>query len=783
MSRKRISNIILKIFSILVISLLTLFFISSGIVVGIILNYSGDLPELEPLDYSQTATWKQNLEIYSSLSEIKVGTTKNFLMDKLEHLDYQLENGLNVPDEKGKYVINFSEESSSGHMVIFLNDFHYPHQEYSSYLVKLYFRNNTIYRMEREGKPINSFKLEPELISELYEKEGTSREIIRLDAIPDNLLKAFIAIEDVRFYQHWGVDIKRILGAILYNIKTMQLTGQGASTITQQLTRNMFLSRRKKYSRKIKEALLAIKIEYKYSKDEILEYYLNFTDLGRYGARQVYGVQRAAESFFDKPVWELELHECATLAGIPRSPTIYSPIRNPDNARQRRNVVLKAMLDNNFITPEQYSECIKKPLGVKLPEAKKRGDAPHFLEYVQQKLEERYEPGFLYNRGLKVYTTIDMTMQRIANRVVPEHLEELDKELNYPDYEENKKNLKLDPIKSYLQAALIAIEPQTGEIKAMLGGREYYTPGNYNFYNRAVVAKRQPGSSFKPFVIAAAFSEETPIATPATIVEDEPWFTIDYKGDRWMPRNYKDRYYGKVTVRKMIEKSINVATAKFMNEEVGIEKTIEMARKLGIKSELSPYPSLALGSSGIPPLEMASAYGVFANEGIYAEPISILYVEGRQGNIIEENKPITYRVIDEKVSYLVTYIMQGVIERGTGIRARIMGFERPAAGKTGTTNGYTDAWFVGFVPDLVTSVWVGFDDPQKSTQHEGAHAALPIWTNFMKQAVQGNVKGFRAPEGIVFVDIDKETGLPATNDTPEENIINEAFIRGTAPNL
>lgn len=760
---------------------MTVGFISSGMVVGVILDYIDDLPSLEPLAYSQTKTWKQHLRIYSSISEIKDGTTVDCLMDKLKHLEYKAEKGLSMPDEKGEYTLNTSEDGSWEEMNIYLRDFHYPRNNRSSYVVKIYFKKNKITRMEKDGKRIHSFELEPELISTLYGKKGTTREIVRLDKIPDNLLKAFIAIEDVRFYQHWGVDTKRILGAFWHDIKTMSMA-QGASTITQQLTRNLFLNRVVKIKRKIKEALLAVKIEKKYSKDEILERYLNFIDLGRHGARGIYGVQLASESYFSKPVWELELHECATLAAIPKSPTQYSPIFHPDNARQRRDLVLENMLKNNFITHAQYSESINKPLEVNLPKPKKRGDAPHFLEYVQQKLEEKYQPTFLYSRGLKVYTTIDMTMQRIANRVMPEHLKTLDEEIDCPDYDKNKKELKVDPIKSYLQGALISIRPQTGEIKAMLGAREYYiTPSEINFLNRAVKSRRQPGSSFKPYVITAAFSANPPIATPATIVEDEPWFTLDYKEDRWSPRNYHDRYHGKVTVRQMIEKSINVATARFMNEKVGIERTIQTARKLGIKSPLDAYPSIALGSSGITSLEMASAYGVFADGGMRAEPISILYVEDRQGNIIEENNPTRYRVIDKEVAYLVTYILQGVIKRGTGIRARIMGFDRPAAGKTGTTNDYTDAWFVGFVPNLVTSVWVGFDDPQKSTEQEGAHAALPLWTNFMKEAVQGSSEGFNVPGGIEFVDINKETGRPATASTSEDQIINEAFIRGTAP--
>lgn len=790
MNKRNIANIIIKIFLILVIIFMTVGFISAGIVVGIVLNYSDELPELEPLDYRQTATWKQHLEIYSSISEIEEDTEKDFLMDKLVHLEYSRINA-EMPVESGQYTIVSSKDNFGEEMNIYLRGFHYPRQNRTSYIVKVYFdEDNKIARIEKvleeekngnlESKRILSFELEPELISELQgDEEGTTREIVRLKRIPENLLKAFIAIEDVRFYQHWGIDTKRVLGAFWYDIRTMSMA-QGASTITQQLACNLFLSKTKKISRKIKEALLSVKIESKYSKDEILEYYLNFIDLGRYGARQLYGVQGAAESYFDKPVWELELHECATLAGIPKSPTLYSPLRNPDNAQKRRNLVLKAMLDNDFITQSQYSESINKPLEVNPPEPKQRGDAPHFLEYVQQKLEEKYQPGFLYNQGLRVYTTIDMTMQRIANRVVPEYLKELDEELNLPDYEKNKKELKIDLIKSYLQGALVSIEPQTGYIRAMLGGREYYVNRRIiNFFNRAVSSPRQPGSAFKPFVITAAFSANPPIATAATVVEDEPWFTIDDRGEKWSPRNYKGRYYGKVTVRRMIEKSINVATAKFMNERVGIERTIQTARKLGIKSQLDPYPSLALGSSGITPLEMASAYGVFADSGMRAEPMSVVYVEDRQENIIEENKPIRYRAIDEEVAYLVTYILQGVIEQGTGIRARIMGFDRPAAGKTGTTNDFTDAWFVGFVPELVTSVWIGFDNPQKSTKHEGAHAALPIWTNFMKESVQGRVKRFRTPDGIVFEDINKETGRPANINTPEEEIINEAFISRT----
>jgi membrane carboxypeptidase/penicillin-binding protein len=348
-----------------------------------------------------------------------------------------------------------------------------------------------------------------------------------------------------------------------------------------------------------------------------------------------------------------------------------------------------------------------------------------------------------------------------------------------------------------LQAGLIAIEPQTGYIKAMVGGRDYYvTRQTVNFYNRAVQAKRQPGSAFKPIVLAAMFSQPS-LATPATVLTDEPWFTEGKPGERWAPRNYSKRgvgvHFGDVTIRTIIEKSINVAMARLMNETPlelqtgvveGITRTLKLAKQMGITSPLRPFPALALGASDLTLLEITSAYGSFANEGIYAKPISIQFVENRAGEILIENQVSRHRVLDQNVSYLVTHLLEGVIKNGTGRRVRTMGLTRPSAGKTGTTNDFTDAWFTGYVPNLSVGVWVGFDDPQKSADQEGAKGALPIWARFMLDGLRGEVQDFRLPAGVIFKEIDKETGLLAyEGKCSPENIVREAFLTGQEPKV
>ncbi|MDE0042391.1 MAG: transglycosylase domain-containing protein, partial [Candidatus Poribacteria bacterium] len=529
----RIFRAILAFFMIVLIVLLGTMFVGVGFVGGVVLK-SWDVVkkvDLEQLEYRKDVdTWQQHLEIYSSICTVQRDDSIDFLLRKLERLGYEeTQQGYIKPSLPGQYTKTFGSSRNSGIMWIYLLGFHYPYADRKPYRVEIAVRDRKVESIRNDmGEYLSSFDLRPELISELYGEDDEARELISLSDMPDTLLKAFLAVEDKRFYQHWGVDIIAIGRALLRNIQDGTL--QGASTITQQLTRNIYLDRQKRILRKIKEALLAVRIEKAFSKDEIFERYLNLINLGRYGSREVFGVQEAANSYFGKPVWELEVQECATLAGIPKSPTLYSPIRNPKESMNRRNLVLGLMRNANYISQDTYELSLATPLAVDAPEDKQGREALHFIEYVHQQLADmEHLKDQLYNQGLKVYTTLDMSMQEVAEKAVADHLRQLDKGFSsLPDYDGNKLDPNgIDPIGNYLQASLVAIEPQTGYIKSMVGGRDYYiTRRKINFYNRAANALRQPGSAFKPIVLAAFFNLPVPLATPATVVRDEAWSSI-----------------------------------------------------------------------------------------------------------------------------------------------------------------------------------------------------------------------------------------------------------------
>ncbi|HIE29060.1 TPA: PBP1A family penicillin-binding protein [Candidatus Poribacteria bacterium] len=768
---------IINFLRIVIIVILAGVFISLGVLMGIVVGYWKDLPPLDALEYKESEKWKFHLEVYSDLSTIEVGDTKEYLLDRLKRLKY-VQVGRETP-QKGEYSL--ADKS----IRIYTNDFRYPRLSNKGHLILVKFKDNRIASIEKsDGTKLQSFHLEPELMSELYGTEGTARQLVRLPDIPQSLLQAFIVTEDRRFYRHWGIDIYRVAKATYKNLRARRIV-EGSGTITMQLARYLFFTRKQTMQRKIKEALLALKIERRYSKDEILERYLNFIDLGRYASHQIYGVQQASLNYFGKPVWELSLHESALLAALPKSPSRYSPVRHPDRARQRRNLVLRIMLKRGYITLKQYESSVKMPLEVKKPPEKTTTNAPHFLEYIKIQLEQKYKSTMLYSKGLKVYTTLDTTLQTMANSAIASGLRNLDKELGFPNYDDNDPYAPngIDPLK-YIQGALVAIDPKTGYIKAMVGGRDFYISRNkLNYFNRAVQAERQPGSAFKPFVYCAAFSSPA-VANPASTIDDEPWSIDIDRRRRWAPENYTKRYWGTVTLWTALTKSINVATARLMNEKVGIERTIDMAKRMGIKSELRPVPSIALGSSEVTLLELTSAYGVWADRGFLAEPISILYIVNQNGEIIEENVPRPRRVIDENAAYQMTSVLQGVLDDGTGKRARQapLNFRLPAAGKTGTTNNYSDAWFIGYIPDLVAGVWVGFDDPQISVEHTGATGAMPIWAQFMKKAAYRTIKDFvPEPREIIFLEIDKSTGMLKNRNCPKADIVKMAFINGNHP--
>ena len=786
-------------------------FVSIGFAGGMLLACWEDVRDIDlyRLEYdADVQTWRQHLEVYSSVCKVEKTDKKAFLIDKLERLEYkkvaEIIPRLSTP---GEYA-----EASDGTIRIHLRDFEYPNLDVEAGHVRISVTDGKIDSIRNEDNSVRqNFYLEPEKIGEFADEEGSTRRLIPLLQMPDKLTGAFTAIEDRRFSEHWGVDIIRLTGAFRNKLVHGNRLA-GTSTLTQQLARNIYLfdqRSNRNVIRKAREILLAVKIEKAFSKDEILERYLNHVDLGRsmYGGKTYYGVQQAALGYFGKEVSALNEHESALLAALPKGPHAFSPYFNPENARNRRNIVLDQMFEQGYIaTQAEWRASREAPL---LPQELQQKttttaykEAGHFLDYVRRQLgalpelEEK-----LYSSGLKVYTTIDMSMQAVAEKAVGEHLRLMDSKYGpryLPNYETNKRNPRgVDPIDGYLQSALIAFEPKTGHIKAMVGGRDYnITADRINFYNRAVgSAKRQPGSAFKPIVFAALL-EEPSIMTPGTVIVDEKWGMSPFPGQWWEPDNYTGRFKGRVILRDILTSSINVPTARAVLETPieengiwqGINRTVDLTKRMGINSPMDPKPALSLGASGMTVLELTSAYGVFANSGVQTKPVHIQYVLNSDGKVIysaDGPEVERRRVLDEKVAYQITSCLENVMNHGTGQRAIRMGLTRPAAGKTGTTNENVDAWFVGYTTDLIVGVWVGFDKNRvnrRNYNQQGAWAALPIWADFMIDAARGPEKPFPVPEGIIFREIDKKSGLlKKAGRCPEENISNEPFIEGQEP--
>ena len=618
---------------------------------------------------------------------------------------------------------------------------------------------------------------QPSLITKIYSDNGEviakffreRRETVSLSDTPLSLREAFIALEDQNFYHHHGIDIKRILKAVWIDLITWSRS-QGASTITQQLARSLFLTPKKTISRKIKEIILAIQIEKRYSKDEILKMYFNQIYFGQ----GVYGVGEAASFYFGKNVSELNLAESAFLAGIPRNPSYYSPLNHLSNALRRKNFVLQRMREVGFITKEEEDRAKKIPIKiVGLSDNKKRGNvyyAPYFAECVRQKIAQKYGYEMLWRGGLKVYTTLNLKMQQAAEEALIPYLK--------------KKNF---------QGALIAMDPHTGFVKAMVGGRDF----KESQFNRATQAYRQTGSAFKLFTYTAAIDSKR--FTPVSPFYDAPIafkYTreirkigeIKRKKKLWSPQNYEKHYWGKVFLWQMFAHSINVASVRLL-QEIGVGKVINYAKKMGIDSPLNYDLTLTLGSSSVTLLEIVKGYATIANYGIKMKPILIQKIKDSKGNILEENFPSGEAVISSQTSFIMIDLLKKVIDYGTGKRVRWLGFDRPCAGKTGTvgwpgekdTDKTMDAWFIGFTPDLVAGVWIGKDDGSPLGEKlTGSAAAIPVWTKFMKESLKGKpTKDFPSPPGIVFKKIDIETGLLATPKSKEALWF--AFLKGTSP--
>jgi penicillin-binding protein 1A len=671
---------------------------------------------------------------------------------------------------------------------------------------------------------------------------------IPLAEISPNLIKAVLSTEDANFYQHRGIYWPGVLRALIKNLLAGRFV-EGASTITQQVTRLVFLYPQKTISRKVKEVLLAYKIEKKYSKQEILELYLNHIYFGH----NAYGVEAASEAYFGKKAMNLRLPEAALLAGLIRAPSKYSPFADAQLTKKRCHVVLGRMKEEGIITEKQYQSALQYTFHFQTEEDKTL--APYFVEYVRQEMQKKYGKPGLYKGGLQAYTTLDPDLQRIAQSTLRSGLEELSKRQGfrpvpqgredydlpvekvrqaiqqrkpifrkilgrvrslsekkvmvdvlghrgvipwetagwtrakrpaeilkvgdkvfvrirkYPETQEAYLTLSLEQ-EPAVQGALVAMDPKTGAILAMVGGYDFFQ----SQYNRASQSRRQPGSSFKPFIYTTAILQGK---TLADIIIDSPIiFKNGAQAKGWKPENYSGKFSGPTTIRKALERSSNVVTVKLM-DAVGIDRVIRLAKKMGITSPLDRDLSLALGSSGVSLLEMTSAYGTFANQGVYNPPFFIKSVLNDKGNVLEKNDPAPRRVLDVQTNYLITSLLAGVIQHGTGWRGKRLG--RPLAGKTGTTNDYVDAWFIGFSPDLVAGVWVGFDEYKSlGGQETGGKAACPIWVDFMGRALADKpITNFPVPGGIIFKKIDTNTGLLATEGC--ENVIVEAFRQGTEP--
>jgi len=609
---------------------------------------------------------------------------------------------------------------------------------------------------------------QPPIISEVYADDDVligeffleRRTVLPLSQMPRLLIKAFVAAEDARFFEHRGIDYWRVLGAAFRNIEAFDVV-QGGSTITQQIAKSFFLTPERSFTRKVKEAILAQRIEHYLTKNEILYLYLNQIYLGE-GA---FGVGAAAKTYFGKPVQNLTLAECAILAGLPPAPNNLSPLRHPKKARDRQIYVLNRMVERKMITLEQAKKAGAEEIRLRPRGPKGYNEAPYVLEQVRMYVEEKYGKDRLYRGGLKIYTTLNARLQQAAQKAVRKGLE---------DFEAREGKGKGQ---DQVQGALVALDPQTGYILAMVGGRDFSS----SQFNRATQARRQAGSAFKPIVYAAALDKGF---TPATIIVDEPFSYIDVPGkEPWEPQNFDREFWGPITFRKALTFSRNVATVKIA-QAIGVEYLIEYSKNLGIQSKLEPNLSLALGSANVTLLELTKAFGVFAAQGYRAEPFLITRILDKDGNLLEEVEPSAVEIISPQTSYLITSLMQSVIQEGTGQKAQALG--RPAAGKTGTTNDTRDAWFIGFTPQrLVAGAWIGYDIEKPLGTHEtGAVAALPIWLEFMKEAVAGEpIENFLVPEGIVFVKVDAANGEPFGPAHPPKSVkvLSECFKEGTAP--
>jgi penicillin-binding protein 1B len=708
--------------------------------------------------FDSSRRWDLPSRIYSDATPIVPGMSipRSLLEPKLNHAGYH---------EVAVRVTNPGEYRYTGGTVeIYLQNFEYPDIEFRALAVAIDMDGGTVRAIRRldDGAALRGIRIEPELITSIYNNEMEDRLPVSLDAVPKVVSEAIIATEDKNFYHHEGISIRGTIGALVTDIRSKSLT-HGGSTLTQQLVKNFFLNPERTWRRKGLEALESLLLEARYTKKDILEAYLNEIYLGQNGAVQIVGVEQASQVYFGKHVTYLTLPEAATLAGIIRSPNVLSPLSHPDRAKPRRDTVLLLMKDQGYITAAEYEQAVASPLTTaKFPKMSR--SAPFFVDLVLKQLKETYPETQLRTEGLRIFTTLDTIMQRSAEQSLDAGIDALNKHYPY---------LRKSP--TPLEGVILTIQPGTGYVKALVGGRSY----SKTQFNRAIQARRQPGSLFKPFVYATAMdpARGQQAFTAATVLDDSP-ISVKSGNAVWTPQNYDLRYHGQVTVREALAHSYNIpAVRAAMN--AGVPNVIKTANTIGIESHLAPYPSVSLGSFEVTPLEIAYAYSAFANLGVKAEPISILAVSTREGKLLESREVKMKRVAPASVCYVMNDILKDVFKYGTASKAHSLGFERPFAGKTGTTSSYRDAWFIGYSPRILSLVWLGFDDGH-SVRLGGGDACVPIWTANMNR-VGGLIPDvdWRRPEDVIDRQIDPQSGMLATPYCPQTK--EEIFVAGTEP--
>ncbi len=639
-------------------------------------------------------------------------------------------------------------------------------------------QDGQVEKIVSRGTELSAYELEPQLVTALFDSEQRSkRQVVKYADIPKVMVDAVLAIEDRRFFEHGGVNFIRMFEAVWIDV-VRQRHEQGASTITMQLSRGFFLTPEKTVRRKLTEMLIAEEMEQKFSKQQILEFYANWVNLGQRGSFAISGFAEASQAYFNKDLKDITLPEAALLAGIIQGPSRLSPYRHPERALERRNLVLDSMVETHAITKEQGEKAKAMPLKLAPPNVE-ASDAPYFVDMVRDTLINRFNEHDLNDQSYRIYTTLDPDLQKAAAQAVEMGIKLVDDQVTKMRTKKVKVGKKVETTVApgpQAQVAMVVLDPHTGAVLALVGGRDY----GFSQLNHAL-SKRPTGSIFKPFVYAAAMNTaldgSTTVITPASTVTDAP-SSFTYGDQIYEPRNYKEEYHGDVTLRYALAMSLNNATVK-VAEEVGYDKVADLAKSAGITS-VKATPAMALGSYEAAPLDMAGAYTSFANNGERLSPILVNSVRNAKGDVVANFKTDQRQVLDPRIAYVMTNMMEGVINNGLGYTAvRLRGFTEPAAGKTGSSH---DGWFAGYTSNLLCIVWVGYDD-YSDLRLSGAMTAAPIWTEFMKKAATlpqyADMKSFAQPTGVVDVQLDKATNRLATSNCPDD--YTAAFVAGTEP--